>query len=185
MTFREKLKKEHPEKVYGSAEGGCEGCPQDYGYVKENCPCMVCAECWDREIPTEIPTEKTYEDGLNDAWELASKITKAKEDGGFSSAEMRGIFESTSPAYVMHRYSYQEALAKLKAYEETQEIKVGDVVQICGLNKTYVVTAIDTDRGEKYYCGIGEKGTWFFQRDVVKTGKHIDIESLLGQIRGE
>ncbi len=36
MTFKEKLKQEHPEYVdnYKYA-GGCRGCPHDYGYIEE------------------------------------------------------------------------------------------------------------------------------------------------------
>ena len=58
MTFREKLKMEHPEKVQDWGEGGCLGSPFNYGYEsKEQSPCgMVgvdcsCSDCWDREIP--------------------------------------------------------------------------------------------------------------------------------------
>lgn len=65
MTFREKLKTEHPEKIQDWGEGGCLGCPCSYGYErKEQSPCTVglvdcdCSDCWDREIPG---TEKTVE----------------------------------------------------------------------------------------------------------------------------
>lgn len=61
MTCREKLKLEHPELVHNVYEGGCHGCPHDYGYLPkpEECTdrsgCSFCTACWDREIPeTEI-----------------------------------------------------------------------------------------------------------------------------------
>lgn len=54
MTFREKLKREHPENVDERYYiGGCNRCPKDYGYEDNspNCLIMKCSECWNREIP--------------------------------------------------------------------------------------------------------------------------------------
>ncbi len=58
MTFREKLKKEHPERVNDAWYiGGCNGCPHQYGY-EEGTHCSRnysnCRECWDREIPEPV-----------------------------------------------------------------------------------------------------------------------------------
>ena len=67
MTFRELLKKEHPEHIGDSYGGGCHGCPHEYGYEAENVvrPCFdgnaskasndTCTACWDREIPGHDP----------------------------------------------------------------------------------------------------------------------------------
>lgn len=68
MTFREKLKKEHPEEVGTQFIGGCNRCPDDYGYEEyarcsERLPELVeggtrrCMACWDREIPGTEPTK--------------------------------------------------------------------------------------------------------------------------------
>lgn len=62
MTYREKLQKEHPEKIKGACVGGCAGCPDTYGYCKqEDTMCgksgsniysnTKCTKCWDQEIP--------------------------------------------------------------------------------------------------------------------------------------
>lgn len=61
MTFREKLKKEHPDMIHESYFGGCFGCPSSYEYEPEH-SCSSnpskCTNCWDREIPeTEEKTE--------------------------------------------------------------------------------------------------------------------------------
>lgn len=63
MTCREKLAMEHPECVDPYANGGCEGCPQDYDYLGKPDYCHgfnahhnehdECTHCWDREIPDE------------------------------------------------------------------------------------------------------------------------------------
>lgn len=54
MTCREKLMKEHPEKVGDKYNGGCSLCPSEYGYLdnpKWCNPKYNCARCWNREIP--------------------------------------------------------------------------------------------------------------------------------------
>ena len=52
MKYIEKLKEEHPERVSDEFAGGCEGCPEDYGYESrdEHCPD---GKCWEREMPEE------------------------------------------------------------------------------------------------------------------------------------
>ena len=181
MTFREKLAKEHPEYADETEVGGCKGCPFDYWYEIEpkHCPCNGdCRKCWDREIP------KTYEEGLNDAWKLAKKIFCPPNNGGIEAKTINNIF-GCNYWEIPKKFTIQEALAKLKAYEEARnKIEVGDVVRLNNSKYTYVVTVIYDERGVTYYCGISENGKWFAQSDVTKTGKHIDIESLLGQIRG-
>lgn len=67
MTCRERLKLEHPDCVvnegdpppydasYLDYDGGCLGCPSDYGYLEAPNWCSVfhCERCWDREIPDD------------------------------------------------------------------------------------------------------------------------------------
>lgn len=63
MTYREKLKIEHPEKVDPTCGGGCQFCPHTYWPEAEagdrlyckNGSSTACDKCWDREIP-----ETTY-----------------------------------------------------------------------------------------------------------------------------
>lgn len=66
MTFREKLQKEHPDAVGPEYVGGCEGCPESYGYEAHSTLCdptrwvteEECAACWNREIPGTQPIKK-------------------------------------------------------------------------------------------------------------------------------
>lgn len=62
MTCREKLKLEHPERIDPDLFGGCDGCPDDYGYLPVPKLCdpdsKYCTICWDREIPTELEVGK-------------------------------------------------------------------------------------------------------------------------------
>lgn len=77
MTCREKLKKEHPERVRDGACGGCVGCPDDYGYLDRKdteCPRKRmgdgdrCTTCWSKEILEDNTTSPVknivvFEDG--------------------------------------------------------------------------------------------------------------------------
>lgn len=61
MTFKEKLKIEHPEHVNNRSVDGCDLCPNDYGYESyddsvKNCLSeggKGCRYCWNREIPND------------------------------------------------------------------------------------------------------------------------------------
>ena len=63
MTAREKLKAEYPLHIGYLYRGGCYGCPIDHPsmhlprpeYCKDpgTTPDVLCAKCWDREIPEE------------------------------------------------------------------------------------------------------------------------------------
>lgn len=78
MTFREKLKIEHPEKVTPRAIGGCYECPHSYGYESyDDRPCnkdrgFSCIDCWDREIPEEPKTFNFKPEILNALIERAA-----------------------------------------------------------------------------------------------------------------
>lgn len=66
MKYIEKLKEDHPECVSDEFAGGCEGCPEDYGYEpsSDECPKGLkrlsieegCRKCWEREIPEQNPS---------------------------------------------------------------------------------------------------------------------------------
>lgn len=62
MTYREKLQKEHPERVDEKYVGGCACCPDFYGYRQPNRKTCdqykSCKECWDSHIPGTEEDEK-------------------------------------------------------------------------------------------------------------------------------
>jgi len=132
------------------------------------------------EIPAEciVFTDKTYSDGLNDAWELAKKIydtTHADRNKIFgmdnSCNGIKNVFDMFKP---------EEALAKIEAYEKEKEIKVGDVVEDEEGTKALVI-----DEATENTCFVfTENGCvedWY-KMDLKKTGNKISIESLLRQI---
>ena len=130
-------------------------------------------------IENEI--EEAYNKGLNDAWELAKKIVLPDKDGGMKISEIKNVFKINHVDVndILRNFTPQEALAKLEAYEKEQaEIKVGDVVEVNGCK--FLVTTVAND----HINLIDSKGiTTWTTSTCKKTGKHIDIQPILEQIR--
>jgi hypothetical protein len=128
-------------------------------------------------IENEI--KEAYNKGLNDAWELAKKMVAPAYIGGMGNSECIAVFGMNLNGYeILSKYTPQEALAKLEAYEKEQaEIKVGDVVEVNGYK--FLVTTVAND----HINLIDSKGiTTWTTSTCKKTGKHIDIQKILEQI---
>ena len=131
-----------------------------------------------------IPYDVAYNKGLEDAWELAKKIASNPSEGGFSIKELIKIFESSLIKDIFKKYSAQEALAKLEAYENEQaDIKVGDVVVHLD-TKGVVLDFIDSTDDEMVVLNENGCVEEWKHSQCKKTGKHIDIQSVLEQIGG-
>ena len=137
----------------------------------------VCREDMQKKI------DAAYRRGLEDAWEAAKKLFSQMADHdiekAFPTEWNNGGFKA------LMNLQPQEAIAKLKAYEEhkADSIKVGDEVVTRGLipGNTFLVTKVT----ESSVYGISNDGSWnFFNKDsVTKTGKHYDIQSILEAMR--
>ena len=131
-----------------------------------------------------IPMDKTYEMGLTDAWELAKKVVCSVVKGGFSCDEFEKRFGDIYTEDVFVKYTAEEALAKIESYEKKNEIKAGDVVYYSkdgDISMQSIVTKIEGNVVYTVYSD-GSCGREYYPNDLKKTGKHIDIESLLRQI---
>lgn len=87
MTCREKLSLEHPECIDPEADGGCMGCPRDYGYMGTPQDCAdggndigQCDECWDREISGETVLRPHIKDS-GDRTQFASGAVRDMHEG--------------------------------------------------------------------------------------------------------
>lgn len=210
MTYLEKAKKFNSKFDIVKLKTVC---PKDIG-LENSSPCEIykgnCEMCWNREMPMIVEcemedksvtmqdaldkwNEESYNQGLNDGrnevWELAKKLhlNKCDYEDALNDNEIRKIFGTPDLAEVME-LSPQEALSKMKAYEEAQKIKVGDVVEIIskssksgnfygiiltlGLDEYYVLTTNYTVPQKL------PKNNYVFK----KTGKHVDFISILDQI---
>ena len=205
MTFRAKLKEEHPEKIDERCAGGCIGCPSNYGYEENyNCNGVTCKDCWNREMPNteakgievipqaevdawhnahESGKAECYEQGLNDGrnevWEFLDRIEHA-----IKSSVLIEVFGYSNIGDILDHFKPQEALAKLKAYEEAQnKIEIGDVVK----STLYVdincgIVANITDNKADLVHKDGKFSVNVPLKFLVKTGKHLDLASILEQI---
>ena len=120
---------------------------------------------------------KTYEDGLNDAWEAARKIGCAD---GYKCGELEDIFGSASLGYIL---GYLTASEAIDAIEKHEKFKVGDegvnligkksfVVRVSGS----VITIVESD---------GMVSRWEME-DFEKTGRHFpQIAEVLKQMQEE
>lgn len=123
---------------------------------------------------------KTYEDGLNDVWELAKRIVCLPSDGGEPGEWLENVFGSSVPAIVMKNYSASEAITKIKEYEE---IEVGDEVVD---EKGWGIKGVVTKTNERYISIVENEGKVSrFKKDVFnKTGRHFpQIAEVLRQMK--
>lgn len=119
-------------------------------------------------------TDESYNKGLNDAWELAKKIAALEDDGGYSCEELENIFGHVATASVLKVFTPQEALAKVKAYEEEHiRIRVGDVVKLKGTSYEAVVTRVSETILHCLYKD-GRCAPGCYKENYEKTGKHFD-----------
>ena len=190
MTFLEKAKNDLKVEEFSGDGLPCK-CPCKYGYEKEYSYSGVeCEECWNREMPNTEPQvaitkddlELEYSKGLNDAWELAKKVMIRHGDysGALSYIEMQDIYDTRDFMDIMN-LSPQEALAKMKAYEEEQKkVEIGDIVDWLGV-KAVVLDKIDEERIYLFdENGCVEEVQIY---NCEKLGKRIDIDDILECIR--
>lgn len=135
-------------------------------------------------------TQKQYEQGLNDAWECANKIIN------MSCGELSKIFPNLQ-GYPFEEYSASETIAKIKEYEESKKLHVGDEIKFeiggVGLyNAIGVIIRIDDD--DDYLHVLSENNDPDYatirinpHRDTVhveKTGRYFpQIEEVLNAMK--
>ena len=122
--------------------------------------------------------ESVRAEGQQEAWGLARKCML------MNNIDREVIFGSGHNAMygVLTYHTYPEAAAKVAEWErKKEEICVGDVVE-CEDHYGVVVGA-----GEVYVKGFTSDWTPFqwMKRSCTKTGRHINIASMLAQIGGE
>lgn len=130
--------------------------------------------------------DKTYEDGLREAWETARLIEMEKASGGLDIGDLTSIFGTNITPYIFRDNTAQEAAAKIAEWEGKQKINVGDVVELVETGVKGFITRSDDD-GEDLYVvwEDGKNGRFYKSRESLKkTGRTIDIAGLLAQIGG-
>lgn len=125
---------------------------------------------------------KTYEDGLNEAWEAARKISCTTEKGGYTWTVLEQIFNTRSLSDIIDTYTASEAIDAIENYKE---IKVGDEIERINGNhdRKYIVTKIiESDYINIMFDdgGVGYANPIHYR----KTGRHFpQIEEVLKQMQ--
>ena len=128
-----------------------------------------------------------YKRGLEDAWEAARKLFSSMADSdiekAFPTEWNNGGFKA------LMNLQPQEAIAKLKAYEEHKDdsIKVGDEVEryVDGrYDGRAMFLAADGDRWTcLFWTGCGYTTLSYPKSQFRRTGRHFDIEEILEAMR--
>lgn len=132
---------------------------------------------------------KTYEDGLNEAWELTRKLVISDYDGAYSAKDMRDIWKNGGFLSILKNFTAQQALEKLKEYEKQKKkvIHVGDEIYSELTDCKAVVQRIDT--WNRYQCFNNEGSQFVIDEQIfndywVKTGKNYpQIIEVLNQMK--
>ena len=125
--------------------------------------------------------DEAFDRGLTEAWELARLIWH--DECGVRSklgcVSIQGVFD---------KYTAQEAIAKLKAYEEKQKnddkFEFGDEIIDSNGEKGCVVSK-GNEEGDTIFALFSGYRTpqCIRRRNYRKTGKHYDIQSILEAMR--
>lgn len=125
------------------------------------------------------PVNESYNRGLNDAWELAKKIVLPDHLGGYTVDELKDIFGKNTFAPLMDTLTAQEALAKVKAYEEEcNKIKVGDIVTVRGSILESIVTKVDGHVVYRLFRD-GSSDSYVTKEDLDIIGHYISIDEFM------
>ena len=132
-------------------------------------------------------SEEEYQRGLDDAWEAARKIVCTQQEEGLGRKMLDTMFgDALDRSEIMFTYSAQEAIDKIKAYEDKQKdrIEVGDEV-VWNDGTTLTVTRVHKLDDDEWCDGMDEDGRMYgvLKNNVRKTGKHYDIASILEAMR--
>lgn len=118
---------------------------------------------------------EAYRRGLVDAWEAAKKL--------YLNDACKDMFGEYFYTFIKN-HTAQEAIDKIKAYEDANSIKVGDEV-IWSDGSAIIVTMTFVAGGSEWCDGVNQNGRVYhvLLENVRKTGKHYDIQSILEAMR--
>lgn len=138
MTFKERLAIEHPENIDDTYNGGCIGCPKDYGYSEDiylTCGkhgvVRDCEYCWNRKIPVDDfghGSKVRLRDGLLVGMEYDG-IRFLREM--YFDGEKKVRYISDQGNYRIGRFYYSPVMLRKagESEEKKMKFKVGDRVR--------------------------------------------------------
>ena len=132
-AFAIEIKEIHKDELYKDANGNyyTEQCLDGFERIKE---------IHDFEEPEEMK-KKAFKEGMNAAWDIASRIVEDPSNGGLSVKETEKLFGVERMVSVFRYYTPTQAMKIIEEYEAVKDIREGDVVEILEANA--VVLAVD------------------------------------------
>ena len=126
---------------------------------------------------------QAFNQGAEAAWELARKINDMDIYDTEEIFIEAGAFHLGN---VLENYTYSEAAAKVAEWEKAkEEIKVGDVLEDM-YDSNVKCTVTNLYPNNRAYLVFDDGSADMHELDTFKkTGRHMDIDSFLKQIRGE
>ena len=132
-----------------------------------------------------------YGAGINDAWDAARKVGHCKLWGDYTKDTGK---TSVCAVDVLDHYCASEAIEKLKANEERDAIRVGDIVRMKSAPEIEIwVTDISDENGGRLSglalksvgdnCEIGDTYAYMEIRQFERTGRHCDVATVLEKMR--
>ncbi len=136
--------------------------------------------CGTRRINVILPSapqEKTYEDGLNEAWAAAKRLLVELED-----SELDEIFDNNWSIEMFLEASPQDIISKLDEWESKQKFNPNDQVYI--KDNPARLGVVMGQRDSDVYIVMWSDGrkSLIYKSHLAKTGRTIDIAALLKQI---
>lgn len=176
-------------------EGGYDACKQGQDSSDKYAEALANAkETWISEFTNESSYESGYTKGMNDAWRYAESICnnytkRSLIDLGFNNvpggADVYDEFEYS--AKVISSYSAEEAITKIKEYEDSRIREGDEIVSILG--SRVIITSIGSQTGDwscidKYGCACVLTSEQIKAYSWHKTGRHFSqVTDLLDKIK--
>lgn len=134
--------------------------------------------------------EKARKAGQDEAWEAVKKIFGSIENGGYTRETVEIIFERFTGGEIPFDYTAQEAIDRVKKYEEEQkEILVGDEIAFHYDDRPDTVVVVTYIGPDGFIDGMDGKGTQYAHKNPkkwTKTGRHFEsVRKLLQEMKGE
>ena len=130
-------------------------------------------------VGESILGNKTYEQGLEEGWELAEKVMnmsfKERDTILHTNAGHNGIDD------ILENFTATQVKEKIEKYEELASFDVGDLVEVNGYLKG-VVTYVYTDGNIDILLGSGITRTHEQPSNCRKLGKCINVNDMLCRI---
>lgn len=118
------------------------------------------------------------EDGRDEAWDAAQWIME------HDSMDLVKIFDTGVPKPIFQGNVASEAIVKIKAWEESKAIHIGDIVTLANKKELGIVTQFAYGSNWHVLWQNGKTAVWEAEK-LTKTGRKVDVEEFLKKIWGD